>query len=365
MTFSALDGLVDESAFSAAVINLLGRDHDDCAINFSSFLVLRVIYSDSVGTLVGGFRLSGRQYIRSVIIQLSKSEPCLKALLVDELSSLVLDAKLMTHNVSLRTLFEAAKFSLDYSDVTGLLLGNLTFCGLSASLVALNYQEKFDIVQMLVDLSGLKTYALSRDGNCCIFDNVTGRVISSQRLLYAEPLLSRSVEGLEKHLRWLLDCGLPRPDDPGTTVNSDRFEDMNFVSKALSDYSISIGITNIITLDSESGLVIVNSSLVSSSICVHEPTTLRRLYRIKAPGVLTPELEKAVREISSSRSYTMRPQLAPTGCVRDIKISSSKSLIICSVFGSKTINVINMLTGDTVSELSGHMGTITAIGKAY
>jgi hypothetical protein len=362
LTFSALDGMVDESAFSAAVINLLGRNDDDTAINFSSFLVLRSIYSDSVGTLVGGFRLSGRQYIRSVITQLSKSEPCPKALLVDELSELFLDAKLMTLNVSLRSLLQTAKFSLNYSDITGLLLGSLSFGGLFASSVPLNYQQKYDIVQMLVDKSGLKTYALCRDGNCCIFDNVTGRVISCQRLLYAEPLLSRSVEGYEKHLRWLLDCGLPRPDDQGTAVSIDRYEEMNFLSKVLSDYSISLGITNILSLDSESGLIVVNSSLVSSSICVHEPTTLRRLYRIKAPGDFTPELEKALRDISSSPSFT-RPQLAPTGCVRDIKISSSKSLIICSVYGSKTINIINMLTGDIISELSGHMGTITTIGK--
>ena len=363
LSFAALDGVVDDGLFSSSMVNLLGKDDDESLINFSSYLVLRALYAESIGTLIGGFRLSGLQFMRAIIQQVSAKESCSKSVLTDQVPVAILNAKVLPQNVVFLDLLNNAKFTMDYSDIKDIVLGNISFYGLSSSSVPMNYQQKHDVVQLLVDKSGSRTYALCRDGQCSVFDNVTGNVILSQRLLYAEPLLSRSVEGLDKHLKWLVDSGLTSPDDPGVPSSKDRYNDMVFISKVLSDFAFTIGITNVLVLDVESGFVIVNNSLTSSSICIHEPVSLRRIYRVKAPGALSSDLEKAVRDISSSRMHSSRSHIAPIGCVRDIKVSSAKSLLVCSVFGSKSVYITNLLTGDIISELTGHMGTLNTISK--
>jgi hypothetical protein len=360
--FAALDGTVDESAFISSIVTLLGTENTETLLNFPSFVALREFYVVNVGTILGGFRLSGRQYIRAAIHEISPGQPCAKESLISRLPSSILNGKVFTSEGTFSDIIRMSPCTLlSYSEIKDIILGKFYFHGLSVSSLPTNYQEKLDIMQLVVDKSGTKTFALCRDGTACVFENVTGLVSLTQRILYAEPLLSRSIEGHDKYLKWLLDCGLPTLNESGSSSKKTRFEEMIFTSKALSDFCFSMGLCDLMVVDPESGLVVVNCSLISSSICVYEPSSLRRLYRIRAPGTLSADIESTIREISTSRLPKVRSQQAALGCVQSMKVWSSKSLLICSIVGAKNIFVLNFLTGDAITELSGHSGVISSL----
>jgi len=371
-SFAALDGMADENVFNHSLSRLYGKENVDGLINFSSYIALRENYSSSLNTLIGGIRLYGRQFIRaSLMDQVIESSVDSSSFsfdtILEKIPSTILSSQILTLKKDLNELIQSSGNTFfTYSDLVNLILSNSSIYNLSIRTQKDFRPQKNDIAQITVDNSGERTFALSKDGVLHVYDNNTNDKIFSQRILWAEPLMSRSVEGKDKHIQWLRHSGIPIPhDDSSSSSNSsEKFREIILLSKIFSEYSFLINpTTNFINVDPDSGFIVVNASIISGSICIHEPSSLRRIYRIKSPGNLSKELEKTLRDLSYSKDYKPKPIVDSTGVVENIKIWSQRSLLFCNLVGYKNLYVLNMLTGELLNELSGHTGSLTCIGK--
>ena len=114
-------------------------------------------------------------------------------------------------------------------------------------------------------------------------------------------------------------------------------------------------------------MIAVNCGIVSGSICFYEPTSLRRLYRIKAPGKLSKYINDSIRQIVYGKlpngmdSLDAKAQTYHHGILQSMQLLAKKSVILCSVSGSNSINIMSIVTGELLVLLQGHSDIISCI----
>jgi hypothetical protein len=96
-----------------------------------------------------------------------------------------------------------------------------------------------------------------------------------------------------------------------------------------------------------------------------DPTSLRRIYRVKAPGKLGYELNDAVQNIACGRVSRFNAAVRNcSGAVSSLVVWSAKSLLVCTVVGSDVLSVISLLNGDLIVQLAGHISPITSLAAS-
>ena len=158
-------------------------------------------------------------------------------------------------------------------------------------------------------------------------------------------------------------------------------------------------------------------SYSSGAICIHEPKSLRRLYRIKAPGRypplphppptstskltfkltlthlhaptytsptplphtfhtlsttshplppsssrLSPDLSAAIQALSTGNTYKgpVTSHLNE-GIVSSMTLWARRSLLLCTLGGSTVVHVMSLLTGEAITTFAGHIGVLTCV----
>ena len=122
-------------------------------------------------------------------------------------------------------------------------------------------------------------------GVCHVVDAPTGRPLLSQRVIWAEPLPQRAVEGNERFLLWRRDSGL---EGAVSKEMIDKGQDTLRTSAALAEFILSLPppvlspseappAASVVAIDADTGLIAINCSASSGAICIHEPKALRRV----------------------------------------------------------------------------------------
>ena len=229
-------------------------------------------------------------------------------------------------------------------------------------------KKKIEIIQLVFDNRSQYGYLLSNEGIVSIVDMHSYDVILSSRVLWSEGLLTRNFENEEQFLKW--QKHYTTPDSNSTTSNKNKWEAMIKVSQGLSHFLSTLashgGLNKILFIDPQTGALIINCSIIHRSICFYNPASLKRLYRIRAPGSLGDELTDMIQDISCGHdSYNPRFQSVSkthcTGAISDMIILSMKSIIICSLINSTNLFLINMISGELLIELNGHTSFVTTI----
>ena len=352
------------------------------------FLKTREEYAKLTRTMVGGVRLYGRLIVRSTLNIIRKTEAEIEnrpptpftALMVSpndvlsRLPDIVESALVLSERVHVSVLIASLPLSVAAPALEDVACGISRVGGLvpRSKIWPATATSDYSISQLVTDASGRRTIALSSSGVGYVFDTATGRSLCEQRLIWAEPTPSRAVEGSEKFLKWRRDSCLD-----GTDLTPDgalKAQDTTNISSLLSQFAIPLPEASgaapaktfeMLSLDEEAGLLAVNCSVVSGAITVHDQVSLRRIYRIRAPGHISNELRTAVDNISCGRTQKDRPTLRScSGAVQSMKLWAHKSLLLCTVVGSEKVHVLSLLTGDSLIELVGHYGDVTCMATS-
>ena len=138
---------------------------------------------------------------------------------------------------------------------------------------------------------------------------------------------------------------------------------MNLLRELAGNVDNVSGSCSILAVDEETGLVAVNQSVTSSSISFLEPSSLRRIYRIKVPWAVASDISDAVRQIVSG-TVDRKPGFRSdslAGLITSMHIWSAKSILLCQVSECPDIRILSMLTGDFLTELKGHIQPISCL----
>ena len=374
--FASIDGYFsDPSLLDRIVARVTGERTEGARFNALNFLALRKEYAIEMNTLIGGFRLYGRNTIRYIMRGILKEHPLdelyATSITVEHLLTVVpgflLDAVFLPNHLTLRGFLSGRTTTnlaelLSLIDEEGQLAGQIprqrTWTSLGSD----------RITQLLLDPSEQRCFAVASTGIVYCYDMHSGRQIFKQRLVWSEPLPSRDVESSDRFLRWRKDSKL-LPDHTGTgTGIGDEFGNRSNVleveqtSSLLSEFFFSLScVTKLLFIDRSTGYIAVNASAINGSINIHDPLSLRRLYRVRPPGRLSKEVDDVMRNISCGRLTQISQINDLTGVIENILFWSEKSILICSLFGYSTIHAIDMCTGALVAELAGHTSMLSTV----
>eukprot|EP01034_Spumella_vulgaris_P024262 gene24262-30582_t len=396
--FVLLDGGVKAvSHFVKSVVKVLGTYSEDTKLSRLIFLAIREDYCSVSHALSGGMCLQGAlQMVQLVLKQITDGE--LRNVSAINHSS-VLQAKI-SKDVVRRQLHGATQHSECFSpshttssesgtlsdrlelttsstvSVTDLFLDGTSLFTKCAAVTpwthaqqdkGLQQNAKQDIVQTCCDYTKSVLYALNRSGVVSVYELSSNSLLFEQRVMWAEPAPSRSVEGGERFAKWRKMSGLDategvRGGDADMHLTSLETQRM---AALLSKFSLSLPVeTQTIAVDSETGLVAVNCSVLSGSIVIFEPVSLRRIYRIRSPAKCSAEVSDALRTLTFGRSMTDMAAIQPRHCVgllNRMEILVGRGVIVCQVVGSTDVSVVSLLTGDVLVELTGHSDTISSL----
>lgn len=376
--FAELDGAVtDLEAFNLAASRVLGRQ-SDLKLTDMNFIRIREEYCKIIRTMPGGLCLQGRLRMRAVIESMLEAGATASSIssqtnwgsllspseVMTRLPHSMLDSYVLSAGTQLSVVLSRLPPAFPATDFLEEVIGRSRVGGAVQKRKLWIDAQSLEMCQVVVDPSGRITYALSRDGVAHVFETFSGRKLFEQRLIWSEPVPIRAVEGSEKFMSWRKDNFLDSTSNSADATL--KAEDTLKLSVLLSEFTLSlpeeIGSNRIISVDSDSGVVVVNCSVTSGAICIHDSTSLRRIYRIKAPGKLCTELYDAVQNILCGRIQRHRPTIRQcAGAVSAIKVWTQKSLLLCTIVGGDSLHVISLLTGDTVAELNGHIGPLTSL----
>ncbi|RYH28862.1 hypothetical protein EON65_10585 [archaeon] len=305
--FSALDGCLFHDTLSRILGTITGSASFDTIIDYPTFVTVRHKYAIEMGLSLSGQSL--QQKINSI---------------VDILSS--------TPNVICET--------------SG--LGNL-------SLHSRMLPDNVKVTCMKLDVQRSLLYLSDYDGIMHVFDATTHALLYRQRVLYAEPSPSITVEGSEK-------LGAFYRDTPERFLSlGGDLDPSSRLSRFLFDLPLQHS-PKVFEIEPNTGLVIINSVAGANAICFHEPVSLRRLYRIKYPVKLTNRLQDAIRGVINNSAVP--PALTASHCqgvLASFSVVMEKSCLVCHAFLHNTLFILNMYNGAVVTELDSHTHHITAI----
>ena len=231
-----MDGMFPDTApFVQAVTRVLGTHSDDMKLTVVSFIAVRAKYADLVGTLAGGMRLLGRQLLVEVLeyiqgdnateggdndaaveagnesssggISLYRKSDVMMNLppsMLSPLTSSVLPARRTVAMVLDELPSPATRDQILHALTGRTVLGGTVH----RSEVLPIWHGRVDVLHMLTAPSEHVVYLLDRSGVLHVCDAATGRAVFSQRVVWAEPLPTRTLEGSERFLSWRRDSGL-------------------------------------------------------------------------------------------------------------------------------------------------------------
>ena len=231
-----LDGMFPDTApFVQAVTLVLGTHSDDMKLTVVSFIAVRAKYADLVGTLAGGMRLYGRQLLVEVLelvqgdiehsaaerdndaavssgsVSLFRTSDVMINLpqsMLNPLTSSVLPARR-----SVAVVLDELSSPTTRDQILHALTGRTVLSGAVHRSEALPiWHGRVDVLHMVTSPSEHVVYLLDRSGVLHVCDAATGRAVFTQRMIWAEPLPTRALEGSDRFLSWRRDSGLvPNP----------------------------------------------------------------------------------------------------------------------------------------------------------
>lgn len=372
--FAELDGcLPDAAAFNDSVRTVMGSQAVDLKFSLKEFLALREHYSKALDTLAGGIFLHGKCQIHATVESLTVNDRATEVKLSPyELSrampSAILYKQHLPRKVSLSMLLENDSLKRPVAEILQILSADMRFFDRRVSHQTLDCNGgAVGVVQVLLDYTGRLVYALVDNGVVHVFEAQTGSKLYEQRVMWAEPLSARSVEGNERFSKWRKDSGLEHDNNtPDMHLNS---IECTRISSLLARFSLSLpaaaGSSSVMSIDPVSGLVAVNCSVVSGSICFFEPTALKRIFRIKSPSKFSADLSDAIHGLTFGKLPKMDMFRAQhcNGAVTSMVVNSHRCLIFCQIAGSHNLSIMSLLTGDVIMELSGHTDAISCFSS--
>jgi Ca2+-binding EF-hand superfamily protein len=379
-SFTELDGIIPNcDLFNQAIKHVFGRQLGEIKINFSMFLSVREEYSRITRTHVGGSRL----YVRLLLLETNKliqhdeidaSDTSINVDAVSPLELLqripqaLLEVQILPLRSQLGTVLSNSSPSGDVNDFVNKIFNSSTLLNQNVRSHPVVSAHSIDIIQVIPNYTSNVLYALSKNGVVHVYDLNSERKLYEQRVIWAEPLPTRSVEGNERFNRWRRETGLDLDTNSKELII--KANETLAISMALSEFVLSLpsntGSNEIISIDRETGLVAINNSIPSGSICFHDPVSLRRVYRVKVPSSLSNNLNDCILSISCGNSSNKNLSIHDfNGVLSKTIIWAKKSLVLCTIIGNKSLLVLSMLTGDPIVELSGHTSFLSCMSLHF
>jgi serine/threonine protein kinase len=385
--FAQIDGhFSDQKAFALAMARVMGTHTDEHRLCPVAFMTVRAEYASIVSTLPGGLLLCGRHTVGKMVDSIAqggdRGSPVMRAVdvgdLIAELPSQLLNCLLLSSGRSLSAVLAGLPTPLPRYAILKA-LSDRSLLGSSPHREEPVETEGAEIAHVATSSTAQTLYLLSRDGVVHVFDVNSSAVMMRRRVIWAEPFPQRAVEGSERFLKWQRTSGLDYCEEQGDSQEvvaamRAKAEDTHRTSLLLASFVLSLptrdavpGVTSAgIAVDAESGLLAVNCSASSGSICILEPSTLQRIYRVKSPGRPCKDLSDAVQGICLGETSRGRPaQHMCVGTVNQMVLWATRSLLLCSLWGSNDLNIVSLLTGDTVTTLSGHTDSLSCIHVSH
>ena len=248
-TQQQMDGMFPDTApFIQAVTLVLGSHNEDMKLTVVSFIAVRAKYADLVGTLAGGMRLHGRQLLVEVLeyiqgdidvaategdndavgnesssssggISLFRKTDVMMNLppsMLSPFTSSVLPARR-----SVAVVLDELSSPATRDQILHALTGRTVLSGaVHRSEVLPLWHGRVDVLHMVTSPSDHVVYLFDRTGMLHVCDAATGRAVLSQRVVWAEPLPTRTLEGSDRFLSWRRDSGLVRNPHPANLLYS-------------------------------------------------------------------------------------------------------------------------------------------------
>jgi Ca2+-binding EF-hand superfamily protein len=237
------------------------------SIDFHAFLLLRIRYARIMNTLPGGFRLVGRHVVKTAVQQCLKGTSSLVRSqdLADALPAYLAPMVFLQTRAQVEEILDQMPATVTEGEAIARLCGDAVLLARSVALAPciqtfLHGDEAsccFQVAQLCLDSSGRRAMALSTEGVVHCSDVETGRKIFTQRVVWGEPLLSRTVEGSEKFVKWQREL----------SAHPDRCREHTTSASLLSQLLFAQpGLGNVMSVNHDGGLVAVNCSITSGSI---------------------------------------------------------------------------------------------------
>ena len=382
-SFAQLDGcFTDFIQFSKAMSRVVGPHTDEQRLSAVSYITVRAEYAALMRTLPGGLLLHGRR-CASVLISSLEQEyhspaPMMISVIdvIKGLSQSILDSTLLTSGQRVSTILAVLSSPCSRDLIISALTGRVLIGGCPRREERVLDNDSIDVAQISSSINGKCLYLLGRDGVIHIFDVETSRIKIKRRIIWTEPPPQRAVEGYETFLKWRKASGLDynaQPGDSDSTMATmlSKARDTIDTSSLLATFVLSLPsadvssrclVAAIVVVDNETGLIAVNCAASSGAICIHEPISFRRIYRIKAPGSIGKDLSSALQGISVGEKFRGRqqPQMSE-GLVNSMVLWSRRSLLLCTIGASHDLHIISLLTGDSIITLAGHTENISCL----
>lgn len=378
--FSQLDGAVKRDVLSKVVAEVVGGAEEDAKLSLQTFLSVRSQYATQCGTLDGGMCLSGKLGMMQTVAAalhsgeiISDGPVTYSSLLAVQLppnigtalwtSGRYLHKVVLASGITLEELLETTSpLTIDR-----LLSQHASLCGRPVVNQSFGGVVSGEVIGTWLDNSQQLLYTLASNGTANVFDLQSHKVLVHQRVMWAQPPPARSIEGYDKFMAWRKLCGLDASDSRQNSVDSRlNFVETTRMSALLSKFSLSLPgeahqISRAMAVDGSTGLIAVNCSIVSGSICFFEPLSLRFLYRIRSPWKCSTELSNAISGLSLGRvtdSQAIQSQHCH-GVVCDMQLLATRSVMVCRLLGGSAISVVSLMSGDVLTELAGHCEPIS------
>ena len=248
------------------------------------------------------------------------------------------------------------------------------------------------VVQVLSCPVSKLVYALSSDGLVRVLDGPGGRLLYSQRVIWAEAVLADSpgkvsVEGNAKHGKWLRDCGFvltASNSGSGHSASSAALQaaqaEKRMDTLGLS-YLVSLFLTTyvpdyqILSADKDTGLVVVNNSVHTHALCIHDQVSLRRVYRVLTTNssLLNRHASSTIIEDHVARIIATGklPVLTDVDCadiaacsyLAEVRVEALRGVLLCRYAGHfvNLVTVCSLLTGEVLHVLHGHTDTVSCL----
>ena len=370
-TFAELDGCVPESTVFDEVLSSVvgGGGESGAKLSLKEFLLVRDLYAQKVNTLSAGMLLHGACQVYQTVETLLGGDP--SSLPTSTLSpcelwrALPSSMQYMKHlpsNTTLALALETDLHKRNCTNICDIFNNERRLCCGSVHITPIG-SNTTNIIQVQLDSTGRMVYALSDNGTIHVYDTIHERKLFEQRVMWAEPLSGRSVEGNERFAKWRTDSGLEH-DDSTADMHLNSIE-VTRISSLLSRFALTLppssGSLTSLAVDPVSGLVAVNCSIVSGSICLFEPGSLKRIFRIKSPAKFTSQIKDAIQGLTFGKLPKMEVfhKQSCAGALTAMAVNSQKSVILCQLAEQHSISILSLLTGDIVLELSGHTDVIS------
>ena len=373
--FSELDGVTPDECFTDIAERVLGKHVETRKIVFSSFLSIREKYCLFKGTMTGGIRLHGKLLISEISRHYEKVmagppgrelqfrlpdiihlvPPTFASQQYLPTNQRVYD--ILMEDFHLRTVYTAT----DVFDKSSDLLRRFV------SRESMKSTADLNIAQLCLDNTKNLLIAFTKEGVARIFDVLSGSQVFEERLIWCEPLPNKAVEGFEKFYSWRRESGLDYSDkSPEMRLNViEKKRVSTLLARLGSDLSVAVGSSQQVIVDDETGMIVVDSTIASGSICFYEPIALRRIYRIRSPIKVPADIDNMITSIINGSQgvpdVSNLQNRSLMGLMVSFDILSQRSLLLCLLYGSKNIKIVSMLTGELIVDVSGHSDVISCI----